>query len=156
MIVTHARDEVAGHAFMLEPNSQIWRRAHMELAIPYFFLTYKIKEQTCWISQTDLYWESNQLLGCCAQLANDDRFRVVQIALISPAWMNGSNGWEMDTIQEIWRSGAINDQPQLMQYVTCNGKRLYDRRTDTTDRQLVKVLAVENSGIRITDAAEHR
>lgn len=86
---------------MLAPQSQCRRRAQLELAIPYLFLTYRVREGTCWVTQTELYWEVDQLLACCVALAGDDRFQLVQIALISPSWMNRSEGWQMGTIHEI-------------------------------------------------------
>lgn len=127
MIVTHEQDRMAGRAFLLGPNSQLWRRAHLELAVPYFLLNYEVADSGGWIGQTELFWEVDQLLHCCQQIANDQQLRLVQIALISPSWMNKEDCWQMHTVHEVWRTQGDGSLPVVMHYVTDTGQRYTDR-----------------------------
>jgi len=145
MIVTHEQDKMADHAFLLESYSQLWRRVSMELAIPYFILTYEVEDHSHWVAQTELYWQVTQLLACCTELVKDNHYRLVQIALISPSWMNGQTGWQMDTIAEIWRASEEPAGVVEMHYVTPDGKRYTDRPHETSTRSLVKIFSMESS-----------
>lgn len=150
MIVTHEQDKIVDHGFMLIPKTQLWRRAHLELAIPYFFLTYDIAQGPGWICQTELYWEIDQLLHSCAQVADDESLRLTQIALISPSWMNGQNGWQMDSIREIWRSRNEGASHPVTHYVTSTGKRLIDPPGETNTIPLIKLLAIEGDSLYVS------
>ena len=127
MIITHEQDKMFGPALLLYPDTQMWRRAHIELAIPYFFLSYDIAQGESWIGHTELYWEVEQLLHCCRQIASVDQLRLAQIALISPSWMNKEDGWQMHTVHEIRRTQGQDHYPAATIYVTDSGQRFSDR-----------------------------
>lgn len=154
MIVTHEQDRLANHGFLLEARSHLWRRVRMDLAIPYFLLTYEVQDGEAWVHQSELFWQVNQLTACCAELSQNKRFRFVQIALISPAWMNGKTGWQMDTIAEIWRtSSASNSRPQA-RYVTFDGKLYIDCPDGISSQPMVKILTVDSAGAQIFEEDE--
>ncbi len=147
MIVTQEQDRFAGRAFLLAPDSQIWRRAHLELAIPYFLLNYEVADSGGWVGQTELFWEVNQLLYCCQQIANEEQLRLVQIALISPSWMNKEDCWQMHTVHEIWRTQGQGDHPVVMHYVTNTGQRYTDRIDVDIEESAIQLLQVADGEV---------
>lgn len=151
MIVTHEEDKVAGRAFILGPRSQLWRRAHLELAVPYFLLNYEVAQSGGWIGQTELFWEVDQLLYCCRQIANDDKLRLAQIALISPGWMNREDGWQMHTVHEIWRTHGQDRHPAVTYYVTDTGQRYMDHIDVDIDVEVpaIKLLQVADGDVSL-------
>jgi hypothetical protein len=146
MIVTREQDKLAGRAFRTGPGMQMWRRAHIELFIPYFFLSYDIADGGSWVGHTELYWEIDQLLHCCSEFEGTDQLRLNQIALISPSWMNHQDGWQMDTVREVWRGYGEGGQA-VTQYVCDAGRRLTDCHEDTVAASMVKLLTFEKTGL---------
>jgi hypothetical protein len=149
MIVTHDYDKIADRVFILCPQSQLWRRAHLELAVPYFLLSYDFAEGEGWIGHNELYWEIEQLLTCCQQVAKDAQLRLAQIALISPGWMNKGEGWQMHTIHEIWRAEEKEHRPTVTIYVTNTGQRLTDYMDGDIDEAATKLLQVVDGAVVI-------
>lgn len=151
MIVTHEQDRLANHGFLLESRSHLWRRVRMDLAIPYFLLTYEVQDGEHWVHQCELYWQVDQLTGSFAELSQNKRYRFVQISLISPGWMNGKTGWQMETITEIWRTLSDSNGRPEARYVTFDGKLYTDCPNGAPSQPMVKILSVDSTGAQIAE-----
>lgn len=133
-------------------GGHFWRRIHVELSIPYLFVSYQITDGKNCVGHSELFWEVDHLLNCCSYIATDQRIRISQIALISPSWMNSRDEWQMDTVREIWR--AQSTQGPIHQYLLSSGQRLADQ-TFACELPFRRILAVDGSDIFVaTDEEE--
>jgi hypothetical protein len=86
-------------------------------------------------------------------MSEDERYRFVQVALISPSWMNRQSGWQMDTIAEIWRTPYMEGERSETRYVTCDGKLYSDHPQGASSQPMVKILSVGTDSVQIVEAA---
>lgn len=151
MIVTYEQDRIVSHAFLLASQGQLWHRAHLELAIPYFFLTYELAQGPACCGQTEIFWQYEQLLDFCAQIARAGGCRLVQLALVSPSWMNKQIGWRMHTIREIWTGLSTDRTRPLTFYITKEGHQYSDDSDDCLGHLVTRLLSTDESGEYIVE-----
>lgn len=123
------------------PNGErSWQWVEFALHIPYFFVALEIKTdggpciRNLCVNSFRQIQEMNQ--------TPSDRIRLRYVCLMSPAWMNHHDHYEMDPLKEIWSTPDALEQA----YVLADGRRFCyppseaAQNTDTARMELVLAL----------------
>lgn len=107
----------------LAPNGErSWRWVEFALQIPYFLLSMRFTEGEY---ETDRHMILSQLEDIL-QLAENQgsNFKILELQLLSPGYMNGAEGYRLGKIKEIW---SQKDDLHSSVFVMQDGTRLcYD------------------------------
>lgn len=99
----HTQPE-AEHKFLsaIDPNGEkSWRWIEFGLHIPLFLVSGDVEIEECTLGCDRLFGQ----LGDVLNLMNTSRGTLanIQIGLLSPGYMNGSNSYQLGNIKEIWQ-----------------------------------------------------
>lgn len=69
--------------------------------------------------------------------------RVRAVSLVSPPWVNGSDGWKLERLNEIWRGREpLNSDSEAEIYVVTGGARYVVSRYETPEARLGRLECV--------------
>ncbi|WP_406833858.1 hypothetical protein [Pseudomonas asiatica] len=99
MFVSDSRAEVKGLAAFLEPGQRGWRVILKPKVSPWFHVTLVRCEEGI-ETRSVVFIDSVHSLISWMEMAQDEN-RVECLQLVSPAWMNGNQNWQMDVLSEV-------------------------------------------------------
>lgn len=119
MFVSDSKAEIKGLEAILEPGQRAWHLMLKPQLSPWFHVT-----AVRWVDVFDtrdiLFIDSLQAL--IAWMGNcEDGIEIESIQLVSPAWMNGKQCWEMDILTEIVQAQDDNS----VRFTLLDGRKLY-------------------------------
>lgn len=100
----------ADHARMNIPfpssaqGERYWASVHVMLHNPWFLVAYEVgcDEEEYQTVTTILVSRSTDVV------AIGNLVKVMQVAIVTPAWMNKSDGWKMESVKEMWVGSEPN------------------------------------------------
>lgn len=145
MFFTRDVDEIQVPIGIAEPGGHYWNDVQLRLFITYYLVTFVVDdpdEGGVMSTLLCLYFDH--------VLAVADAFEVKQIALITPGHENGSGGWKMESVREVWRASepGLDETGTAVLWVTETGERHVESHRDTTESRLIdlrKVYDVPNA-----------
>ena len=135
MFETHDNAEIEIETGFAEPGVRQWRYIKKPLHTHWFHVTY----ESC--KADDELIVHIVFLSDPAQLEEFSKLgkvKILQVELVSPKYMNGSNSWKMETLKEIWQAEEPSNKGQFA-YVFIlgsNAKYVYSA-VDTPEQKLV-------------------
>jgi hypothetical protein len=138
MLITNHCDDVTSRRYLLDAGQRAWRAVHLELAEPYFLVRYETQEKDYWIGQTAVFSAKEDLFGFCNDVKEKKSERILQVALLSPSWMNNESGWQLNNITEIRIWDSPREQREVGIYVTAEGKHYTAAPVDVSEETLRK------------------
>lgn len=85
----------------LAPNGErSWRWVELGLQIPYFLLSIQISNEETEMVRRLVLGQLQDVLDIASQ--QSESFQVIDLGLLSPGYMNGSESYQLGTIKEIW------------------------------------------------------
>jgi hypothetical protein len=107
MITTHEADKAG--PFFAEPGVTAWRSATLELGMLYVFINYGLKEETGWVYQTSIVWDSRDVLEFCRGIKNNPSAKIVDISLLEPSRRGRIQTWRWTKVLQIrlWDEDSV-------------------------------------------------
>lgn len=103
----------------LAPNGQRgWYWLELPIQVPYFLLSFSMDIEGGALNRNFLFSRLDDVLGLLSEMG--DSISNVKLSLMSPGYMNGSDTYQLDCVQEIWKC----ESNQLM-FVLADGSKLY-------------------------------
>lgn len=119
----------AHHPFMSAiagDGQQVWTHVNLISALPWFFATYLQPSLDGPVLKTLLLSSVDQV----ADLLKDNEEESIEISelmLVSPSYLNHTEGWLMEPLTEIWHGRLNNDSDDYaFIYFLASGKRYVD------------------------------
>lgn len=102
MFVSDSRAEVNGLAAFLEPGQRGWRVILKPQVSPWFHVTL-VRCEEGFETRSVVFIDSVHSLISWMETGQDGS-RVECLQLVSPAWLNGNQNWQMDELSEVAQS----------------------------------------------------
>ncbi|MGO0628676.1 hypothetical protein ACTORR_01150 [Pseudomonas sp. SAR267] len=99
MFVSDSRAEVKGLAALLEPGQRGWHVMLKPQVSPWFHASLIVFENG-FETRTMVFIDSVHSLISWMEIEQGEN-RMESLQLVSPAWLNGSQNWQMDDLSEI-------------------------------------------------------
>ncbi len=98
----------------------LWQRIELVSKLPYFLVTLHQpeREEDAEFHTTFLFSNIQAVLGVAEEPENT--FEVVRVDLLSPDYLNGSNGFKLDQLVEVW----LEKQTGGQSFVLADGTRM--------------------------------
>lgn len=101
----------------LVPNGErIWRYCEFQFQVPLFLVT--VRDGHYELTRHFLFSDLTDVVQLAAR--QDDKYAIHDIRLLSPGYMNQSDGYELGSLKEIWRD---KDVPVNYAFVLSDGSR---------------------------------
>lgn len=119
----HARQPV--HSAFLGEGQDAWSYVRLSLQLPWFFATYRIhldEYEGHTFCETTMMSDPTQV----AHLLDDEDGRgveVLEVNLVSPPQLNGTAGWKMELLNEVWQGRDPRTGCRYLIYHLLDGKR---------------------------------
>lgn len=78
-------------------EERIWAHGEIPLNTPWFYVACKLKERETFFGTTHIIFNLDQLKS----LQDYSEISILNVYLVSPARMNGTNDWQMDILKEV-------------------------------------------------------
>jgi len=101
------------------PGQDVWTYVNLTLPSPWFLATFVQTDEEVQSHQTILLSSAKQVVKLLKQL--DACVGATKVMLITPARINKSDGWKMDTLDEIWQSSDAESDTNGFLYKLSNG-----------------------------------
>jgi hypothetical protein len=136
MFFTRDDDEIPVPVGIVEPGEHYWNDVQLRLFITYYLVTFVVDDPDEGGGMSTLL-----CLYFDHVLAIADAFEVKQIALITPGHENGTGGWQMESLREVWRASepSLDKTDTAVLWVTETGERHVESHLDTPESQLVNL-----------------
>lgn len=101
-------------------SERCWNWIELSLYIPYFYISLELNFEEGKFTRQFMFSQLRDLL----YLIESDKYKtmkVLNIMLMSPAYMNGGDSYQFDKIKEIWETQAGTGN----RFVLCDGRKLH-------------------------------
>lgn len=130
----HCAFEIPG--LLLGEGQRAWKLVFRELALPWFYVSYRIRDRDVELEETVCIDLLDSLLELERE-QNTCRIAITQVQLVSPGWLNGSGRWKMEPLKEVLRGNGPPPHNQRVQiYVLESGDRYLSPTEPSTEREL--------------------
>lgn len=139
MFFTRDNDEIPVPIEIAEPGEHYWNNVQLRLFINYYLVTFVVDDPNeGGLKSTLLFLYFDHVLAIA------DEFEVEQIALITPGHENGSGGWKMESVLEVWRASepGLDETDTAVLWVTETGERYVESHRETPESRLVNLKRV--------------
>ncbi|EKT4493108.1 hypothetical protein ACF8FG_20825 [Pseudomonas sp. YQ_6] len=119
MFVSDSKAEIKGLAAILEPGQRAWHLVLKPQLSPWFHVT-AVRYLEGFETRDVLFIDSLQALTAWMGSGQDD-VGLESLQLVSPAWMNGRQCWEMDVLGEV----AQDPLEGRVRFTLKDGRMLY-------------------------------
>lgn len=138
MFDTHPEAEITLARAFSPPGQRSWQWVELSLQIPFFLLSVKLETEEGSIRREFLFSQIKDALGLIS--ASRNIMDGLEIGLLSPGYMNGSNTYQLGRIKEVWK--RRNGHEQL--FVMADESRFHfpPNVDDMQDRELELVLSL--------------
>lgn len=120
MFITTPHDECIDPEDDVSSGRRIWRRFRQRMSSPTFHLLIAYGKDVE-VLQTP---EISDWIDLPHSRREDPW--VVEVRLISPGWLNGSGGWKMESVREIWQGLEPGSKSEVLVFITELGGRYVD------------------------------
>lgn len=121
MFITNDAHRSASHSLFGAPGEAYWRAAEIALFNPWYLVSILQKEvpdnkvdddeDAYEARRSILVADIHDLLPLLA-IDNGDQTTLESVHVVTPAYMNGSGGWQMDRLVAIWRTkDTVDGEP---------------------------------------------
>lgn len=112
MFHTHPEAELTLPPGLAPFGQRSWHWLELPLQIPYFFISINVENEECTFRRHFLFSQLRDALSLIG--ASRDVFKNLEIGLLSPGYMNGSNSYQLGQVKEIWECRGGYEQMFLM------------------------------------------
>lgn len=126
MFITKPEDESLDLDESLTLGRKLWRRFRQDLNWPSFHVSIARGPEVEILQTSEISdWIDLPRSRCDGQW-------LVELRLVSPGWLNGSGGWKMEVLREVWRGVEPEHPVTTLVFVPLGGGRYVDSefRTD--------------------------
>ena len=146
MFETHDGAEIPVPPVFGEPGLRLWSYVRSRLHVPWLHVVYSLsyEEEGERYSLREMMFLTQ--VGQLQQL-QETGAQIVAIDLMSPGHLNGTDGWKLEALAEIWEGAVPKTEGQVAQvYVLKNGTRYVDSALDTPESELLNKRCVWQLG----------
>lgn len=122
MIVTKQLHELEYHSKLCGSGYQVWREAHFQRETAYFLMSYCVNDMDKNINQTCILWSHHDLVEFCEDIFINSDTSLVNVMVLSPPWMNHSDTWLIETLNQIWEVESPGGSFESLCYLTVGGR----------------------------------
>lgn len=124
---------------LVKNGERVWRYFEFQLQIPYFLVAVRSWEDESEFTRYFMLSQLDDVLSLASQ--QDAQLEISYIKLLSPGYMNRSEGYEMGLVKEIWRDKNV---PVNKIFVMSDGGKLKFElmEQDDNDQKMELVLAL--------------
>lgn len=119
MFMTHPDAELPIPSGLALHGERTWQWVEFSLQIPYFFLSFSVASGNASLMRYILFSQLKDVL--CVVSTIKKGVKDIEIDLLSPGYVNGSNSYKMGKVKEIWEG----KNPYEQMFVMSDGARLY-------------------------------
>jgi hypothetical protein len=102
------------------PNIRLWDCVHLNLHIPWFHIEYEtMADDGLLLRQMLFITRVIQLL----ELQQMPDSKIIKVDLVSPAYLNNQENWQMESLSEIWTGIDSTTEQATQVYVLKSGVR---------------------------------
>lgn len=117
MIETHPEAEIEFTRAYSPLGPKSWNWVELALPIPYLLISVSVESEAASIRRNFLFGSIIEAMSLMD--ATRDASQQMEIGLLSPGYMNGSDFYQLGRLKEIWRSRVGNTQ----MFVMTDGKK---------------------------------
>ena len=120
------------HTFLANKNDNIqtWRCVDLDLNIPYFLIEYDLTERDVSLRMRKLVCSISDLSNWWEMIQQDSSAQGIRASLMSPGWLNSSDGWQIHELIGILTVETEPNVPWSTIYVLKNGDRFIDSNSE--------------------------
>lgn len=128
---------------LLSEGQHIWKSVSVRLHVPCFYVMYQ-KESKNYIVSThmDIVSSEEQI----TDMASAENIKIIDVYLVSPGSLNGSNRWKMEQLREIWtaKTKALDTDKMGMIYVLRNNREyIYSPSIEINEKPMKNNLLIK-------------
>lgn len=112
MFHTHPEAELIFPLGLASFGERSWYWVELSIQIPYLFLSVNVEIEECTIRRHFIFSHLRDALGLIAE--SRDIAKDLEIGLLSPGYMNGSNSYQLGQVKEIWERRGGREQMFVM------------------------------------------
>lgn len=99
--------EVVIPAMPLPDGRRIWSSINLNMHVQWLYVTYQTQnESDPELLDIVFLTETEQLV----EMSSSENIKIIEVYIVSPSYVNGSNNWEMDKVKEIWKAKLRIDE----------------------------------------------
>ena len=107
MFETIESTEAVMPSMFSSPEKHVWWSMHLNTHRQWFYLIYQTQDNNgSELTNVIFLTRAKQI----AEMLLIKDCHILEVYLVSPGYINGSNGWKMDKIKEVWRARIRNDE----------------------------------------------
>lgn len=122
--------------------TQTWRCVDLDLNIPYFLIEYDLTELDIALRMRKLVYDISDLSNCWKTIQQESTTNGIRAYLMSPTWLNKSDGWQIHQLDEIFMVEAVPNKTWSTVYVLKNGCRFTDSNSELDLENIVNVKTI--------------
>lgn len=122
-------------------DSKFWTHVQLHLHMPWFYLIVGGGMS----SEIILATRPEQWVGLSEALPGR---RIEKIHLVSPGWLNGSDGWKMEPLRQLWTATDQESDSAVTIYVVETGARYIDSLSCASEERLVNTMLMFESSAK--------
>jgi hypothetical protein len=107
---------------VLKPGVHAWRAVSLQMERPYVVVSYAIKEDRAWLSQTSILFLDKDVLDFCRDVKADKLRRIDEVSLILPVTKGRRRGRRWVEVREILAGPSAETNGDAAVYVTIDGE----------------------------------
>jgi hypothetical protein len=117
MFYTYPSAELPLPQELATDGERAWQWMELGLHVPRYLVTMRVGGEEGPLDRTLFLTDVKQVLLYAA--GSDPGDQLVQVSLLSPYWMNDSEGYQLDIVHQVW----TNQEQTVMVFVLAEGKR---------------------------------
>lgn len=125
---------------LFEKDTKLWGYVHLNLHLQWFHAEYEITFDEGAFRKTIFLANVEQLL----QLSEEPDCRIVQVDLVSPAYLNKTDSWKMEPMSEVWKGFDPCAEREVEIYILRDGTRYIESNSMEDSLQNKRLLFLIN------------
>lgn len=122
---------------LLSEGQHIWKSVNVRLHVPWFYVQYQKECENFTVSShLELVTSEEQI----TEMASFENIKIIDVYIVSPGHLNGSDGWKMEKLREIWtaKSKTLETDEMGVIYVLRNNREYIYSPSIKNDGKLIK------------------
>ena len=107
MFGTMDSTEIVIPSMPLTDGTHIWTSVNLNMHVHWLYVTYQAQyDDDTKLVEIIFLTEAEQLL----EISLNEKIQIIEVYLVSPGYVNGSNSWKMEKVKEIWKATLRLDE----------------------------------------------
>jgi hypothetical protein len=131
-------------AGVLAEGQRAWQHVNLRLHVPWFYLLYQT-EYSDGTKNSDLIFLAKE--EQIVEMLSIEHYKIIDVYLVSPNHLNGSDFWKMEKLKEIWTATIKNnetDENGVIYVLQDNNEYIYTHYENNSedlikDKLLIKI-----------------